>query len=372
MAIGHTTKWFSSAMGGASQVTNAAGQVISNILDPCLKDGFGTITLDSLVVSSGIATLTKSTGHGFLDYQVIEIAGATPSALNAQHRFTRTSATVGTFVATGISDQTATGTITAKTPGLGFAKTFSGTNLAAYKSGSAQSYGHLLRVDDSATSFPRVRGYATMSDINTGTDPYPTDALMSGGGYFPKSSTSTARSWLLAGNDRGFFLNVDYNGTWHAVCFVEIPNVFGSTDPYAVFIGSCGSGAVPGYLSYLYNYGSVLSFMCRDYAQNANSALRVNLLGAGQYSAMGSQAPGSYWTYPPVVPGAGLIGHKPVFICEYQGQLRGLMPGYVAIMSNCRASISPGTLLDLSGFGSKTMFMHDYNVGGIGVDLGGW
>lgn len=370
MPIGHKTKWFSSSMGGASQVSNAAGHTISNILNPCLVSGFGSVTLDSLIIADGVATLTKSAGHGFLDYQVIEIAGATPSALNGQHRLTRVSSTVGTFDATGIANQTATGTITAKTPALGWTGPYTGTNLAAYRGNTASGTGCYLRVDDTATTLPRVRGYVAMTDVNTGTDPFPTDALLSGGGYFPKSSSSTLRSWLLVGNDRGFYISADYNNNWHLAAFMDLQTLCGLVDPYACILQSCNVTA-PGYLSYLYNYSGSQQFIARKYDASANSAQRTNCLGPGNYSGV-NQAPVSYWTHPPVIAGANLPGISPIFIGEYQGQLRGTIPGYIGLMSNCRTSFSSGDILTFFGYEEKAMFFQEYNVGAIAVYLGEW
>lgn len=370
MPINHTTKWFSSGMGGASQVSNAAGQAISNILNPCLVNGFGPVPMDSLIIADGLATLTKSGGHGFLDYQVIEIAGATPNALNGQHRFTYVSATVGTFDATDIADQTATGTITAKTPALGWTSPYTGTNLAAYRGNTVTGSGCYLRIDDSLISLPRARGFVEMTDINTGTDPFPTDALFNGGGYFPKASNATLRSWLLVGNDRGFYVSADFNDNWHLAAFLDLQTLCGLVDPYACILQSCNISA-PGYISYMYNYSGSQQFIARDYGAANNSALRTHCLGPGNYSGA-ALAPVSYWSYPPVISGANLPGVSPIFISEYQGQLRGTIPGYIGLMSNCRTSFAPGDILTFSGYEDKVMFLRDYTAGAIGVYLGEW
>ena len=52
--------------------------------------------------------------------------------------------------------------------------------------------GALLRVDDSGTTVARVRMYETMSDIDTGTNPAPTDAKVNGGLYWWKSDAASA------------------------------------------------------------------------------------------------------------------------------------------------------------------------------------
>ena len=49
---------------GAPAVSGTAGALIT-LLDACLQDGYGSVSLDSLVVASGMANCTKTDGHGF-------------------------------------------------------------------------------------------------------------------------------------------------------------------------------------------------------------------------------------------------------------------------------------------------------------------
>ena len=371
MSIGHTTKWFSSNMNGAGGITNAAGQVISGILNKCLVTGFGSITVDSIVVSSGIATITKSGGHGFLDNQVIEIDGATPSALNEQHRFTRINANTGTIPVDGISDQTATGTITAKTPSLGFSSVYSDTNVAVYQGNAINGYKHYLKVDDQSTSQPRVRGYVTMSDINTGTEPYPRNTQMSGGGYFPKGSSETADHWVLIGNDRGFYISVNRSGVGYLVSFFgDIQEHYGYEDPYLSILWSTNSSGT-GYISHLFVSSDAVCWSPRNYSKALGGGVRLAGLGPGNFSG-GNQPPVSSFTYPPIVSGAGLAAFRPVLLAEYNGQIRGIIPGYCCFIANCRTAFNTGDIIDIAGFSDKIMFLRDASIGAFGVSIEGW
>lgn len=216
-----TVKYFTSAMSGAPALSGQAGTLIG-VLDACLKDGFGSVTLDSLVVTDGVATATDSSGHGFLDYVVVLIEGATPSGLNGQKRIAVTGASTFTFDATGISNQTATGTITAKMAPVGWTKTYSGTNKAAYSRSALTATAMLLRVDDSPAQYPTLIMYETMSDVDTGTGASTTR-------YFAKSSaaSSTARDWRLFADDLAFYLFANANGsTWPSAM------MFGDIVPY--------------------------------------------------------------------------------------------------------------------------------------------
>lgn len=208
----------------ASGIDNTVGELIT-LLDACLVDGYGSKTLSSLVVSGGVATATVSTGHGFPNIgtygPVVRIEGATPSALNGDVRITSISATQFTFP-TAAADGTATGTITAKRAPLGWTKEFSGTNIAVYRPKGGLR--HYLRVDDTVGALARVRGFGAMSDINTGTDPYPTDAQVSGGLYYHKSVSTIPRSWILVGDDRRIMLLTDASGSNNYYGFLSFGN----------------------------------------------------------------------------------------------------------------------------------------------------
>lgn len=205
-------KFLHSGMTGAPTLSGTAGNMIA-VLDACLVNGFGLATVDSVVVSSGVATVTRAAGHPFEVDAVSLISGATPSGLNGEKKVLSVTSTTYTFDATGVSNGTATGTITHKLAALGWSKEFSGTNLAAYKSSNVAATACRLRVDDTGTQSARVVGYESMTDVNTGTGPFPSAAQVSGGAYWWKSdaASSATRSWLMAGDDRAFILWVGWS-----------------------------------------------------------------------------------------------------------------------------------------------------------------
>lgn len=229
-----SVRYYDSTMAGAPALSGTPGALIS-VLDACLKDDFGTVTLNSLVVAGNVATGTVNAGHGFTMVggavgPVITIAGATPAGLNGTWRIASVpNSTTFTFATSGIADQTATGTITAKRAPLGFSKVFSGTNKAVYRADDVASSRMYLRIDDTgagSATYARVRGYESMSDVDTGTGLFPTDAQLSGGGYAPKSSaaSSAARPWRLIGDAMGFVLMVNYDAgaNWVGWLFGDI------------------------------------------------------------------------------------------------------------------------------------------------------
>lgn len=227
-------KWFHSGMAGAPVLTGTIGAMIA-VLDACLVNGFNLLTLTGLAVAANVATATKAS-HGFIVDQVVEIAGATPAALNGQWRVAAVTTNTFTFATTGISDQTATGTITAKTPGAGWEKQFSGTNLAAYRSTNTQSNKPVLRVDDTGNPAARVVGYESMTSIGAGAGPFPTEAIMAGGGYWPKSWNASVRPWVVVADRRMVFFFGDAASYGTSVCFGEFTSVRQEGDAYAAIL----------------------------------------------------------------------------------------------------------------------------------------
>ena len=208
-----TVKFFQSGMSGYPALSGQAGSLIG-VLDACLQDGFGTVTLTTpkLVVASNVATATVSGGHGFpmvgQTGMVIRIAGSevtgdVPGALNADWRIASVpTSTTFTFATSGVTDQTATGTITAKRAPAGFTKV-AGTNKASYRSDDLGGNRLYWRVEDSTAKYATSAGYETMSDIDTGT-------TFATGLYITKSysADATERAWTLASDGRMVYLFV--------------------------------------------------------------------------------------------------------------------------------------------------------------------
>ena len=193
------------SMRGAPVLNGVAGSLIG-LLDTFLVDGWGLATANSLSVSGGVATLTMPAGSEFEDHCVVLIAGATPAALNGEQRIATTNGTTLTFPTT-VADGPATGTITVKYASCGWQKVFSGANLAVYRSQSLQSDRRFLRVGDTSGQDARIGAYNNMTAVSTGTGPFPTNAQISGGGYWPKSITAdaVAQRYDLVGDSMWFY-----------------------------------------------------------------------------------------------------------------------------------------------------------------------
>lgn len=93
----------------------------------------------------------------------------------------------------------------------GWTESFDGVNKKSFKQGGGNLF-H-LRVDDSGPGLggareARVRGFETMSDVDTGTGSFPTTAQATDGLFIRKSATAdaTARPWKVIADNRTLML----------------------------------------------------------------------------------------------------------------------------------------------------------------------
>lgn len=239
--MSNKVKWMFQGMAGAPVLTNNWGSLTA-LLDACLVNGFNLQTIASLERDGTTATATLAAGHGFVVDQVVLIAGCDQADYNGEFTVTAVTSTTVRFAVGGTPTTPATTAtaITMKVAPLGYETVFTGTNKRVYRSPNPLSNRHYLRVDDSLPSgytttwakFARVTIAEDMSDIDTfvgGRAPYdpanPTkNEVPSGSGtsmysgwfkwYYARNSYNEtsgdngnwARSWVLIGDDRGFFL----------------------------------------------------------------------------------------------------------------------------------------------------------------------
>jgi len=234
-------KYFHSGMAGAPVLSGQAGTLIS-ILKTCLINGFNTKTVNSLVVTSNVAVATISAGsHGFTVGSIIKVAGASPDGLNVEAKVTAVTNTTVTFATTGISDQTATGTITMFFAPLGgWSEVYAGTtNKLVLRSDDITGTRLYYQFDDTAANLVSFRGYESMSDAVTGVDPFPTFAQQSGTFGIPKSSTSdsTARNWWIIGDGKLFYMGIAYASPYPSAF---MPFCIGEPISYKAGDAKCG------------------------------------------------------------------------------------------------------------------------------------
>jgi hypothetical protein len=326
--------FFDSTMTGAPAMRGTAGTLIA-VLDDCLVNGFGAVTASSLVVADGIATLTVSAGHGFVNPGgtiadvgiVATVSGVTGalSAINANWRVTVTSATVLTWDCGEIADGTASGTVSIKHASAGWEKAFSGTNLAAYKSGSIEATGCYLRVDDTPAQYPTLIMYESMSEISTGIGPAP----LTGSLYMGKSSTAngTSRAWRLYADDKLLYLFVDSDtATWpSAMMFGDIIS-YRSGDSFCCALIAHSAANTTSYLRDV-DGAVTASFVARPFHQQGGA------IPASRYSHRRCANVG-YGGMGTINYADNKILHWPIEIWENTDYARGLLPGALCPVHN--------------------------------------
>lgn len=354
-----SVKFFNSTMAGAPALTGAAGALVA-LLDACLKDGFDTKTLSSLVVSGGVATATYTGAHSAVQDSVILIAGVTGTlvALNGEQKVTSKSVTTNTVTfATSAPDGIASGAITMMIAPAGWLKLFGSTNPAVYKSSDPAASGCCLRVDDTATLFARVVGYESMSDVTNGVGPFPTPAQTSGGGYWPKSIQAAGNvDWFLFADSRMFYF-APVPGRSQSTTFLcgtlrgfgDIVSYKPSGDPFGCVLSYSSNATVSSqYDGSLSNSPTAQLAMPRAFAGVGSAVVHYTWATIGGSAGL-SGITATAGPFPNPVDGTLLMARR--YVAPFgQSYMRGELPGYMHLpQSNIYDFFKPGDPVAGSG-----------------------
>ena len=212
-------KWFSSAMaptmllstGSAGAAHTVTPGALISLLKACLVTGFGIKTVSAINYDAANAKIvvTIPSGHTYQRYQVIELSGANESGFNGEFRVMKvTTTTVECALDNGIpTASSATGSLSAKIPGLGWAVAFedAGTYRCIFKRTDAAATEYMLYVDNSAWSgwnssnghLAKIKRVTGVTDINTMTvvDEW----------RWPCSHNYATADWFLVGDSKFFY-----------------------------------------------------------------------------------------------------------------------------------------------------------------------
>lgn len=363
--MAYPTKFFSSNMqGAASLLGGTAGSMIS-VIDNCLINGFGTLTLTSLTYNSGtgLCTGTISGGHAYLKYSILTIAGANESGFNGDVRILTVTSTTFTYTPLSTpSASTATGTVTSNvTPIGGWTKQFSATGKGVYKSTDGDATGLAILIDQantatgwntSSTASAKIDFAESFTDISTAVNRWGTTGLWWG---FDTSSsnTTTARNWWLVGDSKFFYFassrgnSATYNDVC-ARCFGDIISIRPG-DAYHCYGTATNSGASTGDTTNgttFTSFGnSTNKYLARNYHQGPGTA-------GGQLATLFGHRLSDLWGYGnnaflpfPLSVNNGLLIHDYVEVYDTYS-LRGWMPGGKTIPQGILTNITPGYIFD--------------------------
>ncbi len=209
MSQSASIKHFLSSDNGAPTLTGAAGDMAA-LLYACLVTGYNVSAVDSITRSGTTVTVTVSAGHGLAIGSVVKIAGADQAEYNGDHRITTADATTFEYeleaAETPVSP--ATGTLECRQAPASWERPFvSGDNQrAAFRSLAVDATGMFVYIDDSNTQGTRrtgVKGYESMTDIDTGINPFPYSSADDQWYWWYKSTVeTTAIRWTVVADDK--------------------------------------------------------------------------------------------------------------------------------------------------------------------------
>ena len=375
--MSNKVKWMHNGFAGAPVLTNNWGSLTA-LLDACLVNGFNLKTVTALSRTDDTATATIGSGHGFMVDQVVLVEGCDQPSYNGEFTVTAITSTTVSFRVPGepASPATTQTGITMKIAPLGFEIAFTGTNKRAYRSPNPLSSRHFFRVDDSLpegyttswAKFGRVTIAEGMSDVNTFvgaqapfTPGAPTrNEVPTGSGttmyagwfkwYYARQSYAETsgdngnwgRSWVLIGDDRGFFLinSSGYQGDWRVLHAFTDFDSYKPGDNFASYLIASERYQQANYTGGSYPYQDAYScqsldttgkICMRDYTQLGGN-VRLGMLSLNDQNAQSIS--GRTGAIPfPNGPDYGLILH-PIYLRESGGHLRGVLPGMLWVHQN--------------------------------------
>lgn len=200
---------------GARSTTMTNAGFVTNILDDILVNGFCQASVSSITHDGvGTATVTTSTAHSFTiaGCEPCLISGADQAAYNGVFTpQTIISSTQFTISVPGTPVTPATGTIISKHAPVGWTIAYTETNARSYRPPAGNRF--YLNIDDNAGSVARARGFETATAVGaaaaSGTNPFPLDAQLSGGGYLShRAYGGDQTQWMVVASQTSvFFLN---------------------------------------------------------------------------------------------------------------------------------------------------------------------
>lgn len=390
----YPVKWFSGDMEGApalsSGVAGAAhttnpGSLIA-LLKAVLVTGFGLKAVSTLTYDNQSSTITATVaaGHKYLVDQVIEISGAVESGFNGEFRvLSVTSTNIVMGIDNGApSSSSATGSISIKTPSLGWAVEFedSANYKIIFKRTDPNSTPLRLYIDNSAwTSWNNNYGYLAKisiienpTDINTFTTVYE--------GRWPCSHSYGTPGWGVVGDSSLFYFLPAYGiaNTRGCYFFGDINSVRPGDNYHCIFAtypllvntsAADWNTATDAYYNDVLGFGvSANRVIARSYHQLPGS-VAISWKGLNSYFGEGM-------SFPNPADNGFYLGTSPVPVFDdlsYRGDLPGVVVPYSSPVSYDKKNIID---LPASNGGMIRLIMANRQAAGgyprlIGFDIKG-
>lgn len=237
--------------------------------------------------------------------------------------------------------------------GAGWTREYAASNGAAFRAGGGnQRYLQVLDNGESAggTKEARCRGYEAMTDISTGTGPFPTTVQVVNGITVRKSATTdaTARNWVLVATNATFHLFIasgDFSGAYHGFSFGDFASYkTGGDDFGTAIVGKAvendatasnerlgyaainvASAVITGHYAARSFTGVGSSIQMAKFVDGSKVQLTSSTMGSNQYIAYPNAPDGGLWVSPvwlsqPVASAYVIRGHIQGLWCPMHTQ----------------------------------------------------
>ena len=320
------TRTFFPGMLGMPTINYSEPGRVQSILRKILVTGTDRVSIDSISVSGGIATCNIVAGFVTEEDCVINIANSAGGSVDGDARVLSAGPNGFTFATTAV-DGDYTGTANVNHPGLGWSEVFTSGFVSVFKPPYVDLQTPYLRIDDGYDARVFVRGFESMSDVDTGIHPFPSPTqLADGGRWFKRGhSWNGEASWSAWGDDQNFYLFNQYTYAWPTIWGFGRMIPVNPNDQYPWFLicaqGDAWSNEANGDGNICYN-GSTAGYLQRDWTGDTPSII-FNAFAASEYPGVGWS--GGYGYAYPNGPD-GNIDLAPIRIVEYNNR-RGTIPG---------------------------------------------
>lgn len=238
--------------------------------------------------------------------------------------------------------------------GAGWTKPYVGTNLAAFRAGGGAL--RYLRIDDTFAQYSAIRGYGAMTDVDTGTELFPSgDPFYA---YKSNISGATARNWIVLATNKYFVLFIGFSAavgvypeaTNTIITFGDITSYLPGDAANTILIGNNATSATGPQFAGMSNAltSSIAGHsMYGDYL-NLTKPIAVGKHSNGSKTASGTILGNNGPAFPDPITGGLLV--SPIFVHENTsgGVTRGVLDGVWAPLHTL-GSGPIGALVDGTG-----------------------
>lgn len=235
---------------GSPTLTGTAGSA-GALLKAVLVDGFGSIDVASIVVSSGVATVTTGVNNNLLDEKisgylpVLVITGTGDTSVDGRRRVkTIFSTSIFEFECPGAADGSYTNGLSFKRAPLGWTTVYDVAGKTVFRNNATTGSGLYLEcLDDNSGTYATAQKARLGAFTQFTSDPYTLTNQVGETArnwiYKSGSANTTQRPWVIVGDDRTFyFLNnpgqVNYTGSWFPLAFGDIATMGVSKNPFVI------------------------------------------------------------------------------------------------------------------------------------------